>query len=479
MAKFLFSCETDGVSTTRRLFVVICATLMITMTLAAATLTDYDKGYEIGLEVYTYGLPLLVTNATFESMTSIDVSNGTFGPVNQFNNVRSLNNPGSTAVVAPGSNGLSSIAWVDLSKEPQVLHVPDVQDHFYVLGFIDPYTNNILNLGSVNNTQPGDYVIAGPGQSDLSIPAGTQRIAVDYNRIWIIGSTQLKGGTDEATVNKIQDGYTLTPLSQFGTKYQPENITNPRTTIQYYQIPGGLDFYDTLGEQLQMFPPPPADKPELEKFAELGIGPGMTPSKNKQLSNGTIKGLEDAVAAGPDQIKNDTQILFHKAFDTHNGYLVGGFGQYGTDYMTRAVISQIGLGAFTSEQAIFAMSWADHSKEPLSGSTKYVMHMTEAPPVDEGWTLTAYNLQGALIPNPIDRYEISDSSQLTKNADGSVDIYLQAEQPSDSNQTNNWLPTASGEGFEIIWRLLAPKAAAIQGIVNGTGWQPPAITAVP
>lgn len=463
----------------RRLSVIICATLMITMTMAAATQTDYDKGYEIGLEAYTYGLPLLVTNATFESMTSIDVSNGTFGPVNQFNSVRSLNNPGSTAVVAPGSNGLSSIAWVDLSKEPQVLHVPDVQDHFYVLGFIDPYTNNILNLGSVNNTQQGDYVITSPEQSDLLIPEGTQRIAVDYNRIWIIGSTQLKGSTDVATVNKIQDGYTLTPLSQFGTKYQPKNITNPRTTIQYYQIPGGLYFYDALGEQLQLFPPPPADQPVLDKFAELGIGPGMTPSKNQDLNNDTVKGLEDAVAAGPDQIKNDTQILFHKDFDTHNGYLVGGFGQYGTDYMTRAVISQIGLGAFTSEQAIFAMSWADYTKDPLSGSTKYVMHITEAPPVDEGWTLTPYNLKGALIPNSIDRYEISDSSQLTKNADGSVDIYLQAEQPSDSNQTNNWLPTASGEGFEIIWRLLAPKPADIQGIVNGTGWQPPAITAVP
>lgn len=479
MSKWYFSHKPNGAATIRRLFFVICTTLMITMTLGAASQTDYDKGYEIGLEAYTYGLPLLVTNATFESMTSIDVSNGTFGPVNQFNNVRSLNNPGSTAVVAPGSNGLSSIAWVDLSTEPQVLHVPDVQDHFYVLGFIDPYTNNILNLGSVNNTQPGDYVIVGPGQSDLPIPAGTNRISVDYNRIWIIGSTQLKGSTDVATVNKIQDGYTLTPLSQFGTKYQPETITNPRTTIQYYQIPEGLDFYDALGEQLQLFPPPPEDKPVLDTFAELGIGPGMTPSKNQQLNNDTLKGLEDAIAAGPDQIKNDTQILFHKAFDTHNGYLVGGFGQYGTDYMTRAVISQIGLGAFTSEQAIFAMSWADHTNEPLSGSTNYVMHMTEAPPVDEGWTLTAYNLKGALIPNPIDRYEISDSSQLTKNADGSVDIYLQAGQPSDSNLTNNWLPTASGEGFEIIWRLLGPKPADIQGIVNGTGWQPPAITAVP
>lgn len=103
--------------------------------------------------------------------------------------------------------------------------------------------------------------------------------------------------------------------------------------------------------------------------------------------------------------------------------------------------------------------------------------MTAAPPVNEGWTLTVYDLNGRLIPNPIERYEISDTSQLTQNADGSVDIYLQATQPLDHEKENNWLPTSNGQGFEIIWRLLAPKPADIQGILNGTGWQPPAITA--
>ena len=102
----------------RNLFVVIFVALLITVTISPVSLGDYNKGYEIGLEAYTYGLPLIVTNTTFETMTSVDVSNGAFGPVNQFNNVRGLNNPGSTEVVAPGSNALSSIAWLDLSKEP-------------------------------------------------------------------------------------------------------------------------------------------------------------------------------------------------------------------------------------------------------------------------------------------------------------------------------------------------------------------------
>lgn len=479
MTKFLFSGTMSETDARRRVLLVICMALLITSYMSGVSRADYTKGYEIGLEAYIYGLPLLETNTTFQTMTSINVSNGAFGPVNQFNNVRSLNNPGSTVVVAPGANGLSSIAWLDLSKEPLVLHVPQMDDHFFVLGFIDPYTNNILNLGSANDTQPGDYVIAGPGQHNVSIPAGTQRIDVDYNRIWIIGSTQLKGNNDVANVNKIQDGYTLTPLSQYGTDYQPKNQTNSNTTVQNYQLPSGLDFFDVLGQQLNQFPPPPIDQPELRKFAEVGIGPGMSPSDNLTLGNDTVRGLKDAIAAGPAQIKNDTQTLFLADFDKHNGYLLGGFGQYGTDYRKRAVVSQIGLGAFTSEQTIFAMSWADHNKTPLTGSTDYVLHMESAPPANEGWSLTVYDLQGALIPNPINRSQISDTSQLAYNTDGSVDIYLQSKQPTDSAQASNWLPTASGQGFEMAWRLLAPEPADIQNILNGTGWQPPAITAVP
>ena len=116
------------------------ALLALTAGPASASQDDYDKAYALGLEAYTYGLPLLTTNATFLTMTSVNVSSGAFGPVNQFNSVRSVNNPGSTTVVAPGSNGLSSIAWLDLRAEPQVLHVPVIRGHFFVLGFIDPYT---------------------------------------------------------------------------------------------------------------------------------------------------------------------------------------------------------------------------------------------------------------------------------------------------------------------------------------------------
>ncbi len=449
--------------------------LLATAGTAAATQAQYDRAYRIGLEAYTYGLPLLETDITFRTMTSIDVSRRAYGPVNQFHNVRKLNDPTSTAVVAPGANSLSSIAWVDLKREPQVLHVPRAPNHYFVLGLIDPYTTNIRNLGSVHRTRPGWYVICGPGQHDVPIPPGTHRIDVRYSRLWIIGSTQLRGTWDVENVNRIQDGYGLTPLSKYGTDYHHKRPAHPRTKVTTFHLPRRLRFFDALGRQLERFPPPARDGKALRRFARVGIGPGRRVTGNRSLSRDTVRGLEAAVAAGKAQIKADLASLFQAGFEKHNGYLLGGFGRYGTDFRLRAVVATIGLGAFTSDVAIFAMSSTDRSGAPLDGSSAYVMHLRSLPPVVQGWTVTVYSLQGFLVPNPIKRYQFNNRSELTRNADGSVDIYLQSTEPSDAAQAANWLPTPAGQGFEVMWRLMAPKPGRIHGILDGSGWQPPAI----
>jgi len=223
-----------------------CSATSPSATPSGTASAEYQQAYQVGLDAYVYGLPLLVTDATFQTMTSVDVSQGAYGPPNQFNNVRSSNTSGSTAVVAPGATSLSSIAWLDLRAEPQVLHVPKVTGHYFVLAFVDPYTENLVNLGTASSTPPGDYVVTDPAQSGVMIPAGTHRVAVDYSRIWIIGSTQLLGPNDVATVDTIQDGYTLTPLSKYGTTYTPPTPANPRATVTKHAPPSGLQFFDQL-----------------------------------------------------------------------------------------------------------------------------------------------------------------------------------------------------------------------------------------
>ena len=183
------------------------------------------------------------------------------------------------------------------------------------------------------------------------------------------------------------------------------------------------------------------------------------------------------MAGGQQQVAADAASTYASSAAKHQGYLLGGFGQYGTNYALRAVIATVGLGAFTSDQSIFAIAMTDHTLAPLESSTAYVLHMRTPPPVNGGWSLTVYTTQGALVANAINRYQFNQASNLARNPDGSVDLYLQAGRPATAAQAQNWLPTPTTGGFEVIWRLLAPKPQAIGGILAGSGWQPPAITA--
>ncbi|HZM65341.1 MAG TPA: DUF1254 domain-containing protein, partial [Nakamurella sp.] len=267
---------------------------------ASASDTSYGRAYALGLKAYTYGLPLLITNRTFHSMTSINVSNGTgYGPANRFNHVRKPANPADTAVVAQSTTGLSSTAWLTLTTEPQVLHVPRVTNRYFSFDLIDPYTEDFRDLGTITGAEPGDYVIAGPGQHHVRIPKGTHRLNVSYSRIWIIGTTLLKGPNDVANVNKIQNLYTLTPLSNYGTNYHPKRPVHPDTHINKPPLPTGMRFFDVLGSLLKQFPPPAADHALLRQLATVGIGPGRTPSHKSHLDSATRSGLAAAAAAGP------------------------------------------------------------------------------------------------------------------------------------------------------------------------------------
>ena len=196
------------------------------------------------------------------------------------------------------------------------------------------------------DTKPGYYVIAGPGQHNVRIPAGSHRIDVNYTRIWIIGSTQLKGNSDLANVHRIQDGYTLTPLSMFGTNYHPARPAHPHTKVKNYQVPSGLRFFDVLGQLLKQFPPPAADRPELRQLAAVGIGPGYA-----ALAKPAAECRYAARASGrrggrPGAIQADAKALFLAGFAEARRVFPGAAsGSYGTNYELRAVIAQIGLGA--------------------------------------------------------------------------------------------------------------------------------------
>jgi len=463
------------------LTILVIASLAIGVANSQANQTAaYQRGYTLGLEAYKYGLPLVTMQWTFQVQTSSV-------PVNQFDPFRAFATPNYTTVVAPNFDTLYSIAWLDLSKEPQVIYVPNkdlFKNRFFVIPLYDPYTENFENLGSVNQTPEGYYAVVGPKDAYLPLPKDVTRIKSRYDRVWIIERIYANNDnlSDINYVNTLQNLITLTPLSKLhglglGLGLGPPAPANPNGAVNNPVMPTGMAYYDQLCRLLQEFPPPVADNPELTLLAQIGVGPGRTPSTDRLLSSDTVAGMIAAVAAGPEQVLADAQALYAQTFVLHDGFLVVPGGTYGTNYQLRAVITQIGLGALTPDQAIYPLALLDRTGKPLTGASNYTVHIAAGglPPVNGFWSITSYTSKGTLIPNPINRYVINDRSNLTYNPDGSVDLYLQSTSPS---VQQNWLPTPVGAPFELIWRLYATVTSQIPGILNGTGWQPPAVMPV-
>jgi hypothetical protein len=463
-----------------------------TASASADAQSDYDTGLALGTKAYQYGLPLLDMERLYKTQTSVNVPDGKGnGPVNRFSHLRRLAAASDRNVVAPNHDTLYSLAWLDVSKEPQVVTVPPVKDRFYVIPFYDVYTNNFFNVTSNGKSEPGagDYGQTGGGAYAVvppgfkgKLPKGVKKVQAPQTRVYIIGRTYIRGEADTKAVNKVQDGYTITPLSKFGTKVPPKAPKTVDKTVETATIPGTqpgqdpLALYTALGKELPRFPGPAADKPLLDQIKAIGVGPGRDPA-TAGLSPDTLRGMRDAVTKGQDTLQSELVKKFLAGFQTHNGYLIARTGSYGTDYLMRAIVDKIGLGAPRSDIAIYPIAQTDRTAAALNGSKRYVVHIPKGqlPPVGAFWSLTLYDSDGFFVQNSLRRYLLNDRSNLHVNGDGSIDLFVQSTKPTKPEQVQNWLPAPSGKNFRLFWRMYDAKN--LNKVLDGTGWQPPAILA--
>ena len=448
---------------------------------SAAQSAEYQRAFALGLQAYVYGYPLLDTDRVFLTSTSVKAPDGAgAGPINQFTNVRRLTNPSDKTVVAPNHDTLYSMAWLDLRHQPIVVHMPVVRRRFVVFELVDPYTTNFANIGSVGY-RPGYYAVTPPGWHGR-LPAGVRRIRSPYTRVWVIGRTYIRNADDTPNVVRIQNEYSLTPLSKWHMGYRPPRLRYVHRVPKQFAIPGTvsgqnpLEFFNALGDQLRQFPPPSRDRPLLRQLATVGIGPGMHPSANPSLDASTRQGLEAAVGAGPGQVTADLQKLFLSIAPKHNGWLVARTGRYGTNYTDRALTDKVGLGAPLSTLALYPFTITDSDLHPLTGVNRYVAHFParDLPfPARAFWSMTMYDSSGFFVPNKAHIYLVNNRSALHYNGDGSLDIYIQADPPRNPLQRRDWLPSPAGKPFRLIMRLYRP--IDLPGIINGSSWQPPTV----
>jgi hypothetical protein len=447
----------------------------------AVAAVNEEEAYAIGLEAYAYFYPLITMDVTRRQATNYARTGevNLRGPANGFVHAREFPPADFRDVVRPNFDTLYSSAWLDLTREPMVLSVPDTSGpdgRYYLMRMLDMWTNVFASLGTrTTGTVAGNYAIAAPGWSG-TLPAGVQLVRAPTPYVWVIGRTQTDGAGDYPTVRRQQDRYSLTPLSRWGQPPQPVTGTvDPSVDIRTPPLHtvnnmAPAEFFARGAELMKQHPPGAYDAPILARMRRVGFRPGE--SFDLAAAPPAIRGaLERAARAG---VRHIAASLPHLGATENTWlYLSSGMGVYGTDYLRRAAIAMVGLGANLPQDAIYPLTHTSVDGRPLSGESRYVLRFArgETPPVHAFWSITMYDNQGFQVANPINRFAIGDRDNPRVGEDGSTEILVQHADPGPERRAN-WLPAPSGP-FNLTLRLYYPRAQALDG-----RWTPPTVRVI-
>ncbi|MFE2009135.1 DUF1254 domain-containing protein [Streptomyces sp. NPDC059491] len=427
----------------------------------------------LAAEAYGYGFPMVfnldeVGRFTRKGMGSLPAS-----PFNRFSHATGLAGPKDT-FVSVNNDTVYSIAQVDLSGGPLLLHVPDAAGRYYVLQFVDAWTNNFAYVGRrATGTAAGRYLLTGPGWSG-EIPAGVTRIAAPTAVATIVGRWACDGPGDLPAVRTLQQATTLEPLD-------PDTPPPAGLPPLHDGVDGAeLLFFEKLRTWMRAFPPSAADRTYQERFAPLGLLDETTPyaaasaEMTRALTAGYREGRErvEYATTHSDSPEQNGWKLTYNAFDYNLDFFETGtlntprwvIADRDTARIVRAASARAGLWGNHAYEAAYAMTWNDSEGQPLDGTQSYTLTFTAPPPVDAFWSITMYDLPDYyLIANPIDRYSIGDRTpDLHHDPDGSLTLRLQPQRPTDPEVAANWLPTPPGR-FRPILRMYQPRPAVFDG----------------
>jgi hypothetical protein len=431
----------------------------------AEALKKEAEAFALATEAYVYGYPLVTMEMTRRIMTNVDKPAGTHAPMGQFVRLREYPNAQYRDVTAPNADTLYTTAWFDVSKEPWIISVPDMQGRYFLLPMLDGWTDVFQVPGKrTTGTKAQTFAITGPGWSG-ELPKGVTEYKSPTGLVWLLGRIYSTGTPEDyRSVHALQDKMTAVPLSSFSKPYTPEPgkvdpAIDTKTAVR--EQVDKLDanaYFKLLAELMKTNPPSADDAPMVAKLPKIGIVPGQD-FDPANLDPAVAKGMAKAPKPAQEQIMawlkegvvaGDMKMENGWAFSTK-------VGTYGTSYLQRALITAIGLGANRPQDAVYPTSTGPDLVKKYDGAKKYVMHFDkgQTPPVDGFWSLTMYDKDYFFVDNPLNRYTLSQRNNFKTNPDGSVDLYIQAESPG-KDKESNWLPAPKDE-FVLMMRLYWPK----------------------
>jgi hypothetical protein len=395
-----------------------------------------------------------------------------FAPLNQITMLTDYLDPAERAVACPNQDVIYGIGGIALDLSPAVVQVPDFGNRFWVYQIVDLRTDSFVQLGAMYGTKPGFYLLVGPNWKG-EVPKGITKVFRSSTNTGIVGPRIFQDDTaeDKKAVQEPLKGVMVYPLAEYDGKMKTKDWANiPRLPPP----PSGDEetrwvFPDKFADQLPIVladaPPLPGEEARYAQVLAVLEAIKSDPKLKAAFTAGAEE--SDRLLVTPlFQFRNYGQQL------PHHWSTISNESAFGVDYFTRTAVAKSNILVNAPNETKYYYQDLDSSGTRLNNANRYTVTFPKdgTPPAYGFWSLSIYNQHHFFIANPINRFSVGTKNRdLKYNADGSLTIYVQTDEPTDPVQRANWLPAPKGD-FSLYIRSYWPKPAILDG-----SWTPPPV----
>ena len=417
----------------------------------------YDQlDFSRGIEVFLNGIPGASMVALRQGNRDKGTIDGTIGLFQNLMDSKSL-------FLTANTESIYYASWIDLKNGPIVVESPPnvlgVENDFWFR-----YVTDLGNAGP-DKGKGGKYLILPPDYKGETPKGYFVYKSPTYGNL-VLGRGFMKDGSTKAAVEAIKNSMRIYPLSEAG-KTHPAKFKELSGQEMHTIHSNDFNFYKELDQIVQEEPVDSYGPDMMGLFNAIGIKKGKPFDPDERMK----KILTDAVAVGNAAARS---IDFRSRLEGSiiypglhwNTPFIGGsyewmikdggrnfdartFFFYAATVNTPAMaVAMAGIGSQ------YASSNLDSAGEPFDGSKNYKLHIASNVPVKDFWSIVLYDPQTRSMLQTDQQFpSLSSQTNITKNTDGTVDIYFGPSKPKNSN---NWIQTIPGKSWFTIFRLYGP-----------------------
>ena len=367
--------------------------------------------------------------------------------VNVLTHARDLSGPESVVVTTPNNDTLYSTAFVDLTRGPVRLQIPDAGSRYISVAVFNMWTDADVVLGARTPGGPaGEWRLIGPDQP-LQSPRDL-RIATP--QAWVLARILVNGPSDLPAVRRLQDGLILS------------GAETPQPHAYSDRAAPWPDFFRSAAELMALDPPTfKAGRDAFERIRKAGRGGDFNRAGYNRAG---AKAIDRGVAQAEAIIR---RARGHRHFIDGWTYPPPTLGRFGNNVLLRAAVAVAGLGALPIDEAMYLRAEGEQGTTLFRDDGLYRLRLDKPVPVDGFWSLTMYEARSdgsfVLTQNALDRYAIGDrTAGLIRSPDGATDVWIGRTDPGGS-RTANWLPAPARGPFALMMRAYLPRPSLRNG----------------